>query len=404
MLPQPVPPPGTPIRPQGGVSRLRSELEGDIGKIESEISEIDLLMEQVTVEIDRHEARLAKLTSELESIEQLAAPDPEELAEARSNLISITRREMLFEAQRQVLEGKQRVLARFLQRLVEIDNSLAAMDDVVPGLPDAMASPAVPSMGGQAGGSDAADLNASVMQMRSQEDLRRDIVRQLHDGPAQSIANIGLQAEIVERLVSRRDERADAELEALHRLVQRALDVTTEFIFEVRPMVLDDLGLGPTIRRACTDRSRRAEIPIEFESQGIERRLSSDLESAFFRSIDEAMAGFVILRPPSILVRLDWSGRELMAVVEGTWPRQRDEEDVEADSRGASTARAGETPPFLLAMMEEKRSMERDAVTASRTLAAERVEVIAKRAQALGMTLTMRGDGQIMELAAPIPG
>ena len=259
------------------------------------------------------------------------------------------------------------------------------------------------AVAGAAGGGNAPEVNVPALQMRSQEDLRRDIVRQLHDGPAQSITNIGLQAEIVARLVSRRDDRADAEIEALHRVVQEALETTKEFIFEIRPMVLDDLGLGPTIRRACTDRGRRSEIAIQFESQGIERRLPSDLESALFRSIDEAMAGFVTLRPPSVLVRLDWSERELLAIVEGTWPRQQSEEEAKGDPEDTSTARAGETPPFLLAMMEEKRSADADALAASRSLPQERVDAIAKRALALGLTLTMRNGGRTMELGSADP-
>jgi two-component system sensor histidine kinase DegS len=382
---------------------VRTELEEDIQKIEREISEIDMLMEQVTVEIERHKSRTTKLASELESLEQQSAPDRGELSEARSNLLSSTRREMLFDAQRQILEGKRRVLARFMQRLVEMDKSLAAIDVGAPEQLAAQVGAGGTAVAGAAGGGNAPEVSVPALQMRSQEDLRRDIVRQLHDGPAQSIANIGLQAEIVARLVSRRDERADAEIEALHRVVQEALETTKEFIFEIRPMVLDDLGLGPTIRRACTDRSRRSEIAIQFESQGIERRLPSDLESALFRSIDEAMAGFVTLRPSSVLVRLDWSERELLAIVEGTWPRQQSEEEATGDPEETSTSRAGETPPFLLAMMEEKRSADADALAAARSLPQERVDAIAKRALALGLTLTVRNGGRTMELAAPIP-
>jgi two-component system sensor histidine kinase DegS len=382
---------------------VRTELEEDIQKIEREISEIDMLMEQVTVEIERHKSRTTKLASELESLEQQSAPDRGELSEARSNLLSSTRREMLFDAQRQILEGKRRVLARFMQRLVEMDKSLAAIDVGAPEQLAAQVGAGGTAVAGAAGGGNAPEVSVPALQMRSQEDLRRDIVRQLHDGPAQSIANIGLQAEIVARLVSRRDERADAEIEALHRVVQEALETTKEFIFEIRPMVLDDLGLGPTIRRACTDRSRRSEIAIQFESQGIERRLPSDLESALFRSIDEAMAGFVTLRPSSVLVRLDWSERELLAIVEGTWPRQQSEEEATGDPEETSTSRAGETPPFLLAMMEEKRSADADALATARSLPQERVDAIAERALALGLTLTVRNGGRTMELAAPIP-
>ena len=74
-----------------------------------------------------------------------------------------------------------------------------------------------------------------------------------------------------------------------------------------------------------------------------------------------------------------------------------------ARQKGGSLPRPGETPAYLLAMMEERGSAEREALTASRSLAAERVEVIQKRADALGMKLTMRDGGQAMEIAAAIP-
>jgi hypothetical protein len=243
-------------------------------------------------------------------------------------------------------------------------------------------------------------VNQPALQMRSQEDLRREIVRQLHDGPAQSIANIGLQAEIVERLVNAKDDRAISELESLRQLVQQALDSTKAFIFEVRPMVLDDLGLGPTIRRSAADRGRRADINVDFDSQGIEERISPDLESAVFRCVDEAIAGYITLGPPSVIVRLDWTDRELIATVEGTWSRIRSADNSPDIAMPAS--RPGETPPVLLAMMEEKRSQDHHAQMASRSLPPERVAEISNRARALGMTLTMRDEGQVMELVAPI--
>ncbi|MEA2025724.1 MAG: histidine kinase, partial [Chloroflexota bacterium] len=258
---------------------LREEIEGDIRRIESENGEIDMLMEQVLVEIERHESRRTKMETRLSTLGTSTTPDPDELTEVRDGLLALTRRELLFDSQRQVLEGKQRVLARFLQRLVEIDNSLSAMGGA-PTRPAPVASAGLRPLAAAAGGSGVPGLNQPAMAMRSQEDLRRDIVRQLHDGPAQSIANIGLQAEIVERLMQKGDPRVSEELEALRQLVQQALDVTKGFIFEIRPMVLDDLGLGPTIRRIASDRGRRSGINVDFDSQGIEDRLDPDIESA----------------------------------------------------------------------------------------------------------------------------
>ncbi len=356
-------------------------------------------MEQVLVEIERHEARRAKMETRLAALETAATPDPDELREVRDGLLALTRRELLFDAQRQVLEGKQRVLARFLQRLVEIDNSLSSMGGG-PSRPAPVASPGLRPLAAAAGGSGAPGLNQPAMTMRSQEDLRREIVRQLHDGPAQSLANIGLQAEIVERLMQRQDPRATDEIEVLRQLVQQSLDTTKEFIFEIRPMVLDDLGLGPTIRRIAADRARRTGINVEYDSHGPEERLDSDIESAIYRSVVEAIAGYLALRPPSVLVRLDWGERELVASVEGTWPRFNPEGQAEASE--AATARSMETPPALLAMMEERRSADLEADVAARSLAPEKVKEIGERARALGLTLSIRDDGQIMELVAPI--
>ena len=61
-----------------------------------------------------------------------------------------------------------------------------------------------------------------------------------------------------------------------------------------------------------------------------------------------------------------------------------------------------ETPPALLAMMEEKRSADRAADRATRALPADWSMASSTVPSALGMTLTMRDEGQVMELVAPV--
>ena len=373
--PEPLPPPQTSA---ADLPELRAELAADVARIQGEDGEISQLMEQVLAEIERHEARRAQVEAEVRRLEPDPGADPAEVARLRDSLLNLTRRELLFDAQRQVLEGKQRVLTRFLQRVQEIDASLAVMS------------------GDGSVRSGAANQPALVL--RSQEELRRDIVRQLHDGPAQSLANIGLQAEIVERLVEKSDPRAVEEIESLRRLVQQALDTTKEFIFEIRPMVLDDLGLGPTLRRTAADRARRAGISVEFDARGVEVRLDPDIESAVYRSVDEALAAYLELRPPAVLVRLDWGAQELVSTVGASWPRELSE--PHASSPAAEEA--ADTPPALLAMMAEQRTERREADMRSRALPADKFEPISIRASALGMRLTMHEDGQVMELVAPL--
>ena len=86
---------------------------------------------------------------------------------------------------------------------------------------------------------------------------------------------------------------AQGEVRQLVAMVQQTLEATKSFIFDVRPMVLDDLGLVPTLRRAARDRGRRAGVPVEFDSMGQDRRLPMDLESGLFRILDEALAAYL---------------------------------------------------------------------------------------------------------------
>ena len=150
---------------------------------------------------------------------------------------------------------------------------------------------------------EAAAPSMSRVVLSAQEDLRRAIARAMHDGPAQSLTNITLQAQIVDRLLDRDPAGARGELRLLVSMVQQTLETTKSFIFDVRPMVLDDLGLMPTLRRAARDRGHRAHVTVEFESLGADRRLPMEIESTVFRVLDEALAAYLALVPERVLLR-----------------------------------------------------------------------------------------------------
>jgi len=138
--------------------------------------------------------------------------------------------------------------------------------------------------------------------IQSQEELRLRIAQQLHDGPTQSLANLVLTAEFCEKTVQSDPRRALGELAHLKRLVSEALQQTRAFIFELRPMTLDDLGLVPTLRRYATEQVARYEreqeigaapLEIEVEAPNGEPRLPSTIETALFRIAQEAIANAI---------------------------------------------------------------------------------------------------------------
>lgn len=377
-----------------GLGEIRRTLAEDLARLDEEAAEIELLVQQIRAETERHEARRLKGEERVTSLVRQPPPSRDELDAAREQLLTLTRRAAMMDAQSQVLEGKQRTLQRYRDQMTRLLSDLAATDDPASATGDGGAAVAPVRR------LDAADTRAVL---RAQEEMRRDISRQMHDGPAQSIANIALQAEIVQRLLARDPQQAAAEVEQLRRMVQRALDATKSFIFDVRPMVLDDLGLVPTLRRTTIDRGKRAGIVIDFDSSGTDRRLPPDMESGFFRIIDEALTGFLSLRPSQLIVRLDWAGSEVHATVRSG---RADERAVMARAAADLKAAAdpdADVPPALAQMIHEQRTEEFQQRSVAHALPPERWQEIRARAEALGVEVRLVDDGQTLEATAQNP-
>ena len=114
------------------------------------------------------------------------------------------------------------------------------------------------------------------------------IARDMHDGPAQSMSNLVLQAEILERLVNKPDVIL-AELQDFKSSVRNALDETRQLIFDLRPMTLDDLGLVPTLRKYTREYTEKHGIQVRLHAVGEEHRLPGNIEGTLFRIIQEAL-------------------------------------------------------------------------------------------------------------------
>jgi two-component system sensor histidine kinase DegS len=367
---------------------LTAALDREVEGLERELSEIELLATQARSESGRHEQKRAHLAEKLAALS--VAPTPE-IADQNAQLITLTKRAALMDAQIDVLQGKQKVLARYRDALVNLRGEVAGLAGL--DVPRAVPAPARPG-GPESVGSGASSAAVHRLLQSAQEDLRRDIARAMHDGPAQSLTNIVLQTQIVERLIDRDPAAARAEVRELVGMVQRTLDATKTFIFDVRPMVLDDLGLVPTLRRVVRDRSRRAQVPVEFASLGTDRRLQVELESAVFRIVDESVAALTLTRPERVTVTLDWGATELTTTVRAHLaPR---------DGEPEPPPLAADMPPALVTMIESRRAARAAGVAAGGVPAEVRRE-ITDRAIALGGRVGLAADGQTIEVVIPIP-
>ncbi len=381
----------TATQPTSGVDALSTRLADDLLTLDKELDEVDLLISQAKTEAARHEARRTAATDKLAGL--TGSSDVSERLEQTTALVGLSKRAALMETQVEVLDGKRRALARYRDAVVSYIDALSGVEADAAG-------------GGEGGGDEPMPPAVARLLMGAQEDLRREIARAMHDGPAQSLTNIVLQAQIVERLVGRDPEASAEEVKHLVSMVQHTLDATKTFIFDVRPMVLDDLGLVPTLRRATRERSRRAGIPVEFESMGQDQRLPMDLESGLFRILDEALAGYLGAEPDAISMKLDWSDR-LTADVVAT--RAVAAEPTATTDIAIPTEEAGkDLPPALAALVEDRRTAKREAAAAAVRasivlLPGTTWREIQDRAASVGVEAELMADGGHLHLATDLP-
>jgi two-component system, NarL family, sensor histidine kinase DegS len=378
---------------------LVRRLEEDLATLDRELGEVDLLVTQAKAEATRHETRRASAAEKLEGLPK--DEGGKERIELATSLVTLTKRAALMESQVDVLEGKRRALQRYRDGVAAYLDTLHAIEGggAQTGDPDATATSA-------AGDGPALPPAVSRLVLGAQEDLRREIARAMHDGPAQSLTNIVLQAQIVQRLVEKDPSSAGSEVRQLTAMVQQTLDATKSFIFDVRPMVLDDLGLVPTLRRAARERGRRAGVDVDFESMGQDRRLPMDLESGLFRILDEALAAYLGQSPDRLTLRLDW-GEQLEARIHAT--RAQAEPRRRRGAAAVPTAPAGaDLPPALAAMIEDRIADEREAVEEARrasivALPGTTWRDIQSRAASAGVTVELLEEGGELRVLAELP-
>lgn len=125
--------------------------------------------------------------------------------------------------------------------------------------------------------------------IKAQEEERKRVARDIHDGPAQLIANLVIKTELCEKLIDMDREKAKEELGSLKGFLRSSLSDVRKIIYDLRPMSLDDLGLVPTLQRYISNYVEESGISVEFLVLGNPRPLKPVIELAAFRIIQEAL-------------------------------------------------------------------------------------------------------------------
>lgn len=125
--------------------------------------------------------------------------------------------------------------------------------------------------------------------IKAQEEERKRVAREIHDGPAQLMANLVIKTELCEKLVDKNPEQVKMELNSLKELARISLKDVRKIIYDLRPMSLDDLGLIPTVQRFISNYMDETNQNVELVVFGDSVALAPIVELASFRIIQEAL-------------------------------------------------------------------------------------------------------------------
>ncbi len=246
------------------VEIARQELE----QVRRERQEIGMLVEQSQGEVEKLAQRNASIAATLRQIQSNFDTVPREDIRATYEAAADTQQRLFtMRGQLEKLQSDQTNLQRYIEFITSTMNLLEGRTQ------DEMA--------------DADSGRGSVIEqiIEAQEEERRKISRQIHDGPAQSLSNFILQAEIAMRLFDIDQDKAREELNNLKAAANSTFSQVRDYIFDLRPMMLDDLGLVPTVRRYAEAYKDKTGLELNVVVTGTERRLEAHREVLMFRTV-----------------------------------------------------------------------------------------------------------------------
>ncbi len=262
-------------------TQVLEETSQEYERIQKELQEMDILIKQSTTEVEKLAQRNAQLTNKLRTMEANIDTVPrQDIKEIYHAAQESQMRLFMMRGQVEQLQSRQESLKQYgesLRKILDVSDAL------------------LPSRGGDEPKGKARDSETSsiVKIINAQENERQHLANQLHDGPAQSLTNLILQAEICERLFDTDPSRARSELAELKQAVTNSFQKVREFIFDLRPMMLDDLGLSPTLKKSIEDFEQKSGIACNLTISGKDARLPPHTEVIIFRVIQSLLKNVI---------------------------------------------------------------------------------------------------------------
>ena len=128
-----------------------------------------------------------------------------------------------------------------------------------------------------------------VQLLETLENEKRKISREIHDGPAQSLANVVMKADIAKAVLKKDLEKGFLEIDELKDSVRNTLQEIRHIIYELRPGLLDDNELNPAIRSLIDEFKKYSVCDVKFKAGAEREDVDASMQVAVFRIIQESL-------------------------------------------------------------------------------------------------------------------
>jgi two-component system, NarL family, sensor histidine kinase DegS len=273
------------------LTSLAMECREELEHSSQSLQEIALLLNQTQSEVERLSIRESQQNQRMREMESSIESFPRtEIRDAYTAAHEVQLRLFMMRSQLEALQSRKESIEqqqdklRILLNLAELNrdqsNEAAAnpRTKVLPG-------------GGETNVFSGYDLAPELIQARERE--RQRIAGALTQGPAQVLANLILRTEILARVAQRAPEQMEEEIESMRDLAASSLMHIRRSIFEMRPLVLDELGLVPTLRRYATDFGRDNGATVTINGPDRDDSIAGHTRVALFRLIQQALLAMV---------------------------------------------------------------------------------------------------------------
>lgn len=251
--------------------KIRQQIEEQYAQTQKQLQEISLLLEQSELEVEKLTQRNTNASGTLERVRtQFERIPREEIRQAYDSSLDAQQRLFVVKGQVDKLKSDKIHLKKQVEILEMLESFMAEQPEVI-----------------QKPKSTSTRDEQLGMLIQAQEAERLRLSRQMHDGPAQALSNLILETEIAMRLFEVDREKAYQELGTLSDSATKTFQQVRDFIFELRPMMLDDLGLVPTLKKYTSAVQEQYGSSIRFGVTGPERRMEPYLEVMIFRAVQE---------------------------------------------------------------------------------------------------------------------